>query len=83
MRNIVTVVALLFTVSAFAFMAKLDGEAERFKQIEEMIDKSQMEVHIIRALRIAKSRNEPNSQKQIQEWEFQGCRNCRSTFNCV
>jgi cytochrome c553 len=54
MRKIVTVVALLLTVGAFAFMAKLDGEAERFKQIEEMIDKSKMEVHINKSVKIAK-----------------------------
>ncbi len=69
MRKIVTVVALLLTVGAFAFMAKLDGKAERFKQIEEMIDKSKMEVHINKSVKIAKVEEPiptPNPRREIK-----------------
>lgn len=43
-KKIVTSVALLLTAGAFAFMINLDGEAERFKQIEEIMERTKMEV---------------------------------------
>ena len=53
-KKIITAVALLLTVGAFAFMMKLDKEAERFKQIEEIIEKTKMEVSLNKNVKIAK-----------------------------
>jgi cytochrome c553 len=46
MRKIITAVAVLLTISAFIFMINLDIEAEKFKQIEEIIEKTKMEVPV-------------------------------------
>jgi cytochrome c553 len=54
MKKIITAVAILLTVGAFAFMMKLDKEAERFKQIEEIIEKTKMEVSLNKNVKITK-----------------------------
>lgn len=54
MKKIITAVAILLTVGAFAFMMKLDREAERFKQIAEIIEKTKMEVSLNKNIKIAK-----------------------------
>ncbi len=66
MKKIITAVAILLTVGAFAFMMKLDKEAERFKQIEEIIEKTKMEVSLNKNVKITKIEEptQPQDQKR-------------------
>ncbi len=66
-KKIITAVALLLTIGALPFMMKLDKEAERFKQIEEIIEKTKMEVSLNKNVKIAKVEEPTPTPKQEEK----------------
>jgi len=65
-RHIIAGVATLLAVGAFLYMAKLDSESERFKHIQALIRKTQMEkVHVQNTIQPIQKSDETAEKEEI------------------
>lgn len=64
-RHIIALIAGALTVASIIYMAKLDQEAEKFKKIQEIIEKSKLEVPT--AKKEVKEVTKPKEPKESEE----------------
>jgi cytochrome c553 len=66
-RHIIAAIATLLALWAMVFMYQLDQKAERFRQIQEIIEKSKQEVPVQKTIQPIQQIEEPSVEEQMKK----------------